>query len=97
MTEKVMQELSWKTYFCGCALNFVCCVLQKDPGFDRGQFHKQVAVMRGQVSCVGSEHIGLIQRHHLGSPKRCMFLPRLFWLLDTEVRLTHYTFSSILL
>lgn len=25
------------------------CVLQKDPGFDRGQFHKQVSVMRGQV------------------------------------------------
>lgn len=24
--------------------------LQKDPGFDRGQFHKQIAVMRGQVS-----------------------------------------------
>lgn len=23
---------------------------QKDPGFDRGQFHRQVAVMRGQVS-----------------------------------------------
>lgn len=33
---------------------FVLCVLQKDPGFDRGQFHKQVAVMRGQVS---SEHV----------------------------------------
>lgn len=28
----------------------LCSVLQKDPGFDRGQFHKQVAVMRGQVS-----------------------------------------------
>jgi len=28
------------------------CLLQKDPGFDRGQFHKQIAVMRGQVSCV---------------------------------------------
>lgn len=27
------------------------CLLQKDPGFDRGQFHKQIAVMRGQVSC----------------------------------------------
>lgn len=27
-------------------------LLQKDPGFDRGQFHKQIAVMRGQVSCV---------------------------------------------
>lgn len=27
-------------------------VLQKDPGFDRGQFHKQIAVMRGQVSSV---------------------------------------------
>lgn len=26
-------------------------LLQKDPGFDRGQFHKQIAVMRGQVSC----------------------------------------------
>lgn len=25
------------------------CMLQKDQGFDRGQFHKQVAVMRGQV------------------------------------------------
>lgn len=25
-------------------------LLQKDPGFDRGQFHKQIAVMRGQVS-----------------------------------------------
>lgn len=24
-------------------------LLQKDPGFDRGQFHKQIAVMRGQV------------------------------------------------
>lgn len=27
----------------------VCSLLQKDPGFDRGQFHKQIAVMRGQV------------------------------------------------
>lgn len=25
---------------------------QKDPGFDRGQFHKQIAVMRGQVGYV---------------------------------------------
>lgn len=24
-------------------------VSQKDPGFDRGQFYKQAAVMRGQV------------------------------------------------
>ncbi|XP_046693978.1 phosphatidylinositol 4-kinase type 2-alpha isoform X1 [Silurus meridionalis] len=24
-------------------------VLQKDPGFDRGQFHKQISVMRGQI------------------------------------------------
>lgn len=30
--------------------DLVCChASQKDPGFDRGQFHKQVAVMRGQV------------------------------------------------
>lgn len=28
----------------------LCSSLQKDPGFDRGQFHKQIAVMRGQVS-----------------------------------------------
>ena len=27
----------------------IICIFQKDPGFDRGQFHKQVAVMRGQV------------------------------------------------
>ncbi|KAM8911367.1 phosphatidylinositol 4-kinase type 2-alpha isoform 2-T2 [Lycaon pictus] len=25
-------------------------LFKKDPGFDRGQFHKQIAVMRGQVS-----------------------------------------------
>lgn len=30
---------------------FALSLLQKDPGFDRGQFHKQIAVMRGQVSC----------------------------------------------
>lgn len=30
----------------------IYCVSQKDPGFDRGQFHRQVAVMRGQVSCL---------------------------------------------
>lgn len=30
----------------------LCSLLQKDPGFDRGQFHKQIAVMRGQVSHV---------------------------------------------
>lgn len=28
-------------------------LLQKDPGFDRGQFHKQIAVMRGQVRQIG--------------------------------------------
>lgn len=36
-----------KLAFCS---SFVLYVRQKDPGFDRGQFHKQVAVMRGQVS-----------------------------------------------
>lgn len=30
---------------------YVRHILQKDPGFDRGQFYKQAAVMRGQVSC----------------------------------------------
>lgn len=29
--------------------NALFVLLQKDPGFDRGQFHKQIAVMRGQV------------------------------------------------
>lgn len=29
---------------------YVHRVSQKDPGFDRGQFYKQAAVMRGQVS-----------------------------------------------
>lgn len=37
----------------------VFCLSQKDPGFDRGQFHKQVAVMRGQVSFLSSEHLCL--------------------------------------
>ncbi len=42
------------TQSCGCehCVKHMCivhCVSQKDPGFDRGQFHKQVAVMRGQV------------------------------------------------
>lgn len=32
-------------------IHVIYCVSQKDPGFDRGQFHRQVAVMRGQVSC----------------------------------------------
>uniref|UniRef100_A0A8C3KLL8 Phosphatidylinositol 4-kinase type 2 n=1 Tax=Calidris pygmaea TaxID=425635 RepID=A0A8C3KLL8_9CHAR len=32
-------------------------LFKKDPGFDRGQFHKQIAVMRGQVSCVWGRQI----------------------------------------
>lgn len=39
-------------------------LLQKDPGFDRGQFHKQIAVMRGQVSL--GHPPGVIPRISLG-------------------------------
>lgn len=37
-------------YILGSKQLYVHRVSQKDPGFDRGQFYKQAAVMRGQAS-----------------------------------------------
>lgn len=45
----------WLYMFCITCV--VLSVSQKDPGFDRGQFHKQVAVMRGQVSFFLQAHL----------------------------------------
>lgn len=46
------EDAEWVTLVFGSEHFYVLHVSQKDPGFDRGQFYKQAAVMRGQVSLV---------------------------------------------
>lgn len=68
-----------------CITSVVLCVSQKDPGFDRGQFHKQVAVMRGQVS------VFFFSRHILWYLNKAYVPPMLFRKLPLR-----YTFVSVL-